>query len=186
MLWDGRCSRHFLPLVASIGGLALLTAAWCLPGYGTGDGASGKMLQFPTEGRATDCGAVALYLICKLDGMECSLDDLRARVKTSIIGTDMYNLREGARSLDFHVDAARLHFADLRTFAATAGNYAILHSPLHSHFLAVVGSAEPNHVRTADAVMGVVALTDTDLRRDFGWDGAALLLSRNSPIGGGP
>jgi len=178
--------RRLSPLISIICGLALILAAWLVPvGRSHSEGLL-PHVQFPTEGRATDCGAVALFFIAKLQGRDCKLAELQTLVKTSVIGTDMLSLRDGARTLNFKVDGVRLSFDQMREYVSKPGHYAILHSPVHSHFLAVVGRSEPNAVQVADTVLGAAALNETDLDRTFGWDGAALLLSSEESGPGAP
>jgi len=54
-----------------------------------------------------------LYLICRLNGNDHSLDDLRKLAKTSVLGTDMLSLKETAVAVGFEVDACACSFATL-------------------------------------------------------------------------
>jgi len=126
--------------------------------------------------RTSDCGAAALYIACRFTGKRQRLEDLRSLTKTTTAGTDMLNVRDAAVALGFRVEAYRCSFEHLLDHVSRPGCCAILHSEL-SHFTTVVQRAGPAQVRLVDGGLGILELTNEDLRQLFQWDGAALLLA---------
>jgi ABC-type bacteriocin/lantibiotic exporter with double-glycine peptidase domain len=171
--------RHFftaiIPGLFVLAGLSLGLVAWL---YGPSDGTAeptASVLEFRETKRPGDCGATALYIVAKLNGKDCSLSDLRTRVKTSMVGANMLDLKKTATTLGFDVKACRCPFSLLREHVSGQNRCAILHSP-KAHFLAVVGPGWREGIRIVDAEFGVKDLTEADLNSLFGWDGAVLLL----------
>jgi ABC-type bacteriocin/lantibiotic exporter with double-glycine peptidase domain len=171
-------ARKAVPELLILTGLALGCCSWLWERGLEGRRTSVPGPRFPEDDRAVDCGAVSLYVICRLDDQECSLDELRKLTETDALGTDMLRLKNAAITRGFKVEACRCSFAKLYDHVSRARQYAILHSP-KSHFAAVIRTSGNNRVRFVDGDLGVHDLTQEELSELLEWDGVALLLTND-------
>jgi len=135
------------------------------------------------EPRANDCGATALYLICRIDGRPRSMGSLRELSKTSSSGTTMLNLKRAALEVGFRVDARQGSFGVLQRHVRNAGSYAIVYTigDRGGHFLAVAGAPDERRIRVADVARGVADLRQHAFFSTYDWRGYMLLLSADEP-----
>lgn len=167
-----------------------LTAAGLLVGYAgwnlhreTPPARSAEASSLPASRRSSDCAAAALYVVCRMGGKKTSLDELRARTHTTVLGTDMLNLANAAREMGLKVEPCLCPYRRLLDHVSRPGQFAILHFPTE-HFTAVVAAAPGEAVRVVDASLGITEVTNDQLARDFRWDGTALLITVPQAEGG--
>jgi ABC-type bacteriocin/lantibiotic exporter with double-glycine peptidase domain len=124
------------------------------------------------------CGPATLYCICKLDGKNYSLQQLRELSRTSSSGTTMLSLRDAAERVGFLVDARRGGWHELSRHVRCVGAYAIVHATLDGsgHFVGVVGAPRAHRVRVVDVITGVRDYDNGEFSETYAWDGSMLLL----------
>jgi ABC-type bacteriocin/lantibiotic exporter with double-glycine peptidase domain len=120
-----------------------------------------------------DCGAACLYLICKVNGKNISLEYLRSLTNTTVLGTSMYNIKIAAEALGLKTEGCTIPFASLKDHLLKPGGTAILHLRT-GHFVAAMAAEET--LLVADPAWGVEQLDEGWLAENR-WTGAALLLS---------
>jgi ABC-type bacteriocin/lantibiotic exporter with double-glycine peptidase domain len=125
---------------------------------------------------AKDCGAISLYLICRISETPSSLDEIRKLTKTSVTGTSMFDLKEAAERLGFRAKGAKCSFESLGDHLSEQGHYAILYLR-GGHFDSAVQVAD-GKIRIIDTRrLETKDCSAEDLNR-MGWDETALLLQK--------
>ncbi len=157
--------------------LGLLAAAVGQFGLGASEShRPAKAERFRPLFHTTDCGAVSLYVACRLEQKPYSLDDLRQLTETSVIGTDMLALKKAAAATGFKVEACKCSFDALRDHLAAEHRYAILYLE-KGHFTAAVGGGAGGQIRLVEPASGIQDMSAEQLQRGLAWDGIVLLLS---------
>lgn len=128
--------------------------------------------------RSPDCGAIAVYLISRLTNKSCSLDEVKKITNTTLLGTNMSDLKKAGETLGLSVEAVVCNYEKLCDHLQGQNTYAILYS-LRRHYIVAIGSMQGNRVRIVDYGNGVFDLTESELLRAYGWDGATLLLTNS-------
>jgi len=169
--------RRYGPEVVTVGGIVLGIWASFLAPSEPSFRRNLSAVEPAQVNRTTDCGAVALYVICKKEGINPDLGFIRELVKTTSTGTNMLDLARGAESVGFNVKGCRCSFEYLYQHIRERGHYAILHSK-REHFVAVISTKKADTVRVVDLPNGVKDMSMEDLQDWLGWEGNALLLSR--------
>jgi ABC-type bacteriocin/lantibiotic exporter with double-glycine peptidase domain len=131
--------------------------------------------QIPGESSAAkDCGAVSLYLICRVSETPSELEQIRKLTKTSVTGTSMFDLKEAAEQLGFRAKGSKCSFESLWDHLSERGHFAILYFT-SGHFDPAVQVAD-GRIKIVDTRRGEIkSCSEDDLTR-MGWDGTALLL----------
>lgn len=133
--------------------------------------------QIPGESSAAkDCGAISLYLICRLSETPGSLEAIRKLTKTSVTGTSMFDLKEAAEQLGFRAKGSKCSFETLWDHLASGGHYAILYFK-SGHFDPAVQVAG-GKIRIIDTQRREIKNCSADDLTRVGWDGTALLLEK--------
>ncbi len=154
-----------------LGGLSLFFKEW----RGTEAPAAESI---PDEsGTAKDCGAISLYLICRLEGTPASFEEIRKLTRTSIIGTSMFDIKEAAEQQGFEARGSMSSFESLLDHLAHRGRYVILFFQ-EGHFAPAV-QLVGDKIRIIDTRrLEPKDYSADDLSR-MGWDGTALLLQKS-------
>ena len=125
---------------------------------------------------AKDCGAISLYLICRISGTSSSLEEIRKLTKISVTGTSMFDIKEAAEQLGFRARGSKCSFGTLWDHLSDRGHFAILYFQ-GGHFDPAVQIAD-GKIRIIDTRrLEVRDCAAEDLSR-MGWDETALLLQK--------
>jgi hypothetical protein len=95
--------------------------------YGTNPD-SGEAQQANPTLTSNNCGASALYCICKLAKRPHTLESLKELTSSSSSGTTMLNLRRAALKIGFEVDGRHGSFDALQRHVRGRNAYAIVHT----------------------------------------------------------
>jgi ABC-type bacteriocin/lantibiotic exporter with double-glycine peptidase domain len=133
--------------------------------------------QMPDEfSTGKDCGAISLYLICRISETSSSLEEIRKLTKTSVTGTSMFDIKEAAEQLGFRARGAKCSFETLEDHLSEQGHYAILYFR-GGHFDPAVQVAD-GKIKVIDTRrLETKDCSGEDLSR-MGWDETALLLQK--------
>ncbi len=172
----------------------LIVTLLCIPGaclvfvglasFDMDFGVNGKDFPRVPVTAANDCGAVGLYLICKMHGRDdVTLDYLTALTCTTETGTNMLRLKEAVQHLGFVAEGVKLGSVELRKEIET-GAMAILHvsavcggkGTFYNHFIPIIGTTRRRNFLAADGESGPFELTAADLAADLRWTGNTLLI----------
>lgn len=133
--------------------------------------------EFPGESSiSSDCGAISLYMICRISGISTSLEEMRKLTKTSVVGTSLFDIKEAAEQQGFTARGARCSFDFLWDYVAGQGHYAILYFK-SGHFAPAVHIAESKVIILDTRGLEMKECSAADLKT-LGWDDTALLLQK--------
>ena len=133
--------------------------------------------QMPDESSTgKDCGAISLYLICRISETSSSLEEIRKMTKTSVTGTSMFDLKEAAEQLGFQARGSKYSFESLGDYLSEQGHYAILYFK-GGHFDPAVQAAD-GKIRIIDTGRLETKDLSAEELNNMGWDGTALLLQK--------
>jgi ABC-type bacteriocin/lantibiotic exporter with double-glycine peptidase domain len=150
------------------GGVSLFLQEWSGPKAPAAE-------SIPDEsGMAKDCGAIALYLICRIEGKPATFEEIRTLTKTSLTGTSMFDIKEAAEQQGFKSSGVKCSFESLWSHLSERGHYAILYFQ-EGHFAPAVRALE-GKIRIIDTRRLEATDCSADDLNKMGWDETALLL----------
>jgi len=121
--------------------------------------------------RTVSCGAVSLYVVCRLLGHTPSLDGVAASLQTDDGRTSFEQLRDAARRYGLHAEGWTLKAEDLLSLRCPA----ILHVRAAApHFIVAYG-AIGRYVQVIDPPCSPKLVTVKEIQEV--WDGRALLVA---------
>jgi ABC-type bacteriocin/lantibiotic exporter with double-glycine peptidase domain len=135
--------------------------------------------MIPSEASTSkDCGAISLYLVCRLEGVSTSFEEIRKLTKTSLTGTSMFDLKEAAEKQGFNARGNRCSFDSLWSHLRQRGHYAILYFR-EGHFAPAVKIVD-GKIRMIDTRRLETKDCSADDLNRIAWEGTALFLENTN------